>query len=172
VSVNKDTHYRLGELSSTDMVALFTHSTVVDMHIGPQIRARANHSGRTAVDAHADEEGHLLALGVAQALVGEDRARDAVDGRREDDVGLDVALLVGADDGEVDLAMERGRRERGQGEQRGRGGGIGFAVRVDLVRGGRAGVVLMSVECCGQAADGGGVGTSVRGKCTSTSCKA
>ena len=77
------------------------------MHVRPEVLALADHGRGLAVETDADEEGHLLGLGVAKPRVREGRLRDTIDGRGQDDVRLDISFLVSTDDVEVDVAVER-----------------------------------------------------------------
>ena len=57
-----------------------------------------------------DEDGNLNRMLVGDAGVDKGVLREAVDCGRSDDVRADIAFAVGLEDGQIDVAVESGRR--------------------------------------------------------------
>lgn len=88
----------------------------MDVHIWPEVSTWSNHGSRTAVDTDANEERYLLALGVDQTLLGKYGLGEPIDGRRKNDVRVDVSLGIGTHNGLIHVAVERAVRKRRDGK--------------------------------------------------------
>lgn len=119
-----------------------THPLVVRVDVVPDILALSHHGRVLALDAHADQVRHLLALRVGEGCAHEAVIGQPVDRRRGDDVGAYVAALGRRLDREVDVAVQLCRRKRGHGVPWRRLSRVGQVVGVDLCAGVRAVVGL------------------------------
>ncbi len=86
--------------------------TVVNVYARPDGEALSDDAGALAGERAADELRDLHRVRVRDPGVDERVLRDAVDGRRQDNVSAGVAILcVCVDDEQVDIPVERGGRD-------------------------------------------------------------
>jgi hypothetical protein len=100
------------------------------MHERPNAQSVSDHSSTSTIDSELDQHGHLLTLGVTNALVCDFSSVDAENGARKDDESTDFCSLIGFNNGEIDISVPSSGWKRVHSECGGFARRIGSQVRI------------------------------------------